>query len=75
MDSSEEKVGMKDIAGNGFGGVVETEERRMSGNCGRIVGTEDCRVVVVEDCRTGGEFKSCSMSGELHMNMFVKINS
>ena len=50
MDSSEESLGLEDIAGNGFGGVVELEERIMSGNCG----TEDRRVVVVEDYRTGG---------------------
>ena len=55
MDSSEESLGMKDIAGDGFGGVVESEERIMSGNCG----TEDRRVVVVEDCRTGGGFSFC----------------
>ena len=50
VDSSEETLGLEDIAGNGVGGVVELEERIMSGDCG----TEDCRVVVVEDCRTGG---------------------
>jgi hypothetical protein len=26
VDSSAEELGMKDIAGNGFGGVVESEE-------------------------------------------------
>ena len=43
MDSSEEKFGLEDMAGNGVGGVVELEERIMSGNCG----TEGCREVVV----------------------------
>ena len=42
VDSSVANGGMKDIAGNGFGGVVKSEERSMSGNYGRIVGTEDC---------------------------------
>ena len=32
VDSSEDNLGMKDIAGDGSGGVVESEERIMSGN-------------------------------------------
>ena len=37
---------------------------------GRIVGTEDCRVVVVEVCRTRGNLKSSSTAGESHANLF-----
>ena len=37
MDSSEEELGLEDVAGNGVGGVVSSEERTR-------VGTEDCRV-------------------------------
>ena len=54
VDSSEDNLGLEDIDGNGVGGVDGLEDRRLLGNCGRIVGTEDCRVVVAEDCRTGG---------------------
>ena len=32
MDSSEEKIGLEDIAVNGLGGVVDLEERIMPGN-------------------------------------------
>ena len=66
VGSSAEESGTKDIAGDGFGRVVDSEERSMSGNCGRIVGTEDCRVVVVEDCRTGGEF---NFDDKTHMQL------
>ena len=59
VGSSEEEFGLEDVAGNGVGGVVTLEDRIMSGSCGRIVGTEDCRVVVVEDCRAGGDLKIC----------------
>ena len=58
VDSSVEKVGMKDIAGNGFGGVVESEERIMSGSCGM----NGRRVVAVEDCRTIEAFSFCDKS-------------
>jgi len=63
VDSSEEELGLEDVAGDGVGGVVKLEERTH-------VGTEDCRVVVVEDCRTGGELKSRSHAGESHMRIF-----
>ena len=43
-------LGMKDIAGHGSGGVVESEERIVLGNCGM----KDRREVAVEDCRSGG---------------------
>ena len=62
VDLSEEKLGLEDIAGNGVSGVVELEERIMSGDCG----TEDCRVVVVEDCRTGG---GLNHDGKSHMQL------
>ena len=67
VDSLEESLGMKDIDGNGVGCVDKVEDRIMLGNCGIIVGTEDRRVVVVEDCRTRGFFKSCSHAGESQM--------
>ena len=63
MDSSEEELGSEDIDGNEVGGVVELEDRIMSGNCG----TEDTRVVAVEDFRTGGELNIFSIAGETHM--------
>ena len=56
MDSSEESLGMKDIDGNGVGDVDEVEDRILLGNCKETVGTEDRRVVVVEDCGTRGLF-------------------
>ena len=64
VDSPEEKLGFEDIAGNGVGGVVELEERTMSGDCG----TEGCRVVVVEDCRAGGELNN---DGKSHMQLLL----
>ena len=63
MDSSAEELGMKDIAGHGFGGVVESEERIISGNCGM----KDHRVVAVEDCRTGGS----TFCDESHVQLFL----
>ena len=62
---------MENIDRSGIGGVDGLEDRTLLGNCGTIVGTEDCRVVVAEDCRTGGEFNSCSIPGESHSNIFV----
>ena len=53
---------MKDIAGHGFGGAVELEERS----------TEERRVVVVEDFGTGGKFESCSHAVESHMQIFER---
>ena len=67
VDSSTEKLGLEDIDGNGVGGVDEVEDRILFGNSRRIVGMKDCRVVVVEDCRTGGELKSCSIASESRM--------
>ena len=32
VDSSEGNLGLEDIAGNGVGGVVELDEKSMSGN-------------------------------------------
>ena len=58
MDSSAEELGMKDIAGHGFGGVVESERRIVLGRCGM----KDRRVVAVEDCRTGGGSSFCDES-------------
>ena len=54
VDSSEHNLGLEGTDGNGVGGVYEVEDWILLGHCGRIVGTEDCRVVVAEDCRTGG---------------------
>ena len=68
-DSSVEKVGMKDIAGDGFGGVGKSEERSMSGDCKGTVGTEERRVVVVEEFGTGGKFESCSHAVDSHMRI------
>ena len=47
---------MKDIDGNGVGGVDKVEDRIPLGNCRGLVDTEDRRVVVVEDCGTRGTF-------------------
>ena len=55
MDSSAEELGMEDIAGHGFGGVVVSEERIVPGSCGM----KERRVVAVKDCRTGGGFSFC----------------
>ena len=52
MDSSDEKLGKEDIDSGGFDGSGDS--RILLEDCTGIVGTEDCRVVVVEDCRTGG---------------------
>ena len=49
---------MQDIVGHGFGGVVESEERIVSGSCGM----KDRRVVAVEDFRTGGRSIFCDES-------------
>ena len=50
VDSSEEKLGLEVIDRSGIGGIDGLEDDRvMLGNCGRVVGTEDCRVVVVEN--------------------------
>ena len=51
------KLALEDIDGNGAGGVDEVQDWNLFGNSGIIVGTEDCRVVVVEDCRTGGKLQ------------------
>ena len=54
VDSSEEKLGKEDIDRSRSGGIDGSEDSRiLLEDCGGIVGTEDCRVVVVEDCRTG----------------------
>ena len=63
---------MEDIDGNGVGGVDGLEDWILLGNGGRVVGTEDCRVVVLEDCRTGGKLKSCSIAGESHMQICLQ---
>ena len=63
-DSSVEKLGLEDIAGNGVGGVFGLEERIMSRDCG----TEECRVVVVEDCRTGG---GLDLDVKSHIHLFL----
>ena len=61
VDSSEESLGMKDIDGNGAGGADEVEDSIPLGNCKGTVGTEDRRVVVVEDCGTRGNLKVAAM--------------
>ena len=54
-DSSEENLGKEDIDRSRSGGIDGSEDSRiLLEGCGRIVGTEDCRVVAIEDCRTGG---------------------
>ena len=63
VDSSENNLGLEDIAVNGLGGVVELEERIMSGDCG----TEDRRIVVLEDCRIGGKL---NFDDKSHMLLF-----
>jgi len=57
VDSSAEELGTKDIAGEGFGGVVRLEERTR-------VGTEEER---------GGLQGSCFGGRELHIDMFVYV--
>ena len=65
VDSSEENLGSEDIGRSRTGGIDRSEDRMLLGNCGRVVSAEDCRVVVVEDCRTGGELKKCSIAGQI----------
>ena len=54
VDSSQEKIGKEDIDRSRSGGIDGLEDRNLLEDCGGIVGTENCKVVVVEDCRTGG---------------------
>ena len=54
VDSCEDKMGKEDIDRDKSGGIDGLEDRILLEDCGRVVGTENCRVVVVEDCRTGG---------------------
>ena len=54
MDSSEGKFGKEDIDMSKSGCIDGLEDRILWEDCGGGVGTEDCRVVVVEECRTGG---------------------
>ena len=69
VDSSEEKLGEEDIERSRSGGIDGLEDRILLEDCGGVVGTEDCRAVVGEDCRSGGELKSCSIAGESHMQL------
>ena len=62
MDSSEEKIGKVDVDRSRNGGIDGLEDDRiLLEDCGRMVSTEDCRVVGVGGCRTGGS----------HMDLFL----
>ena len=56
MDSSEEKLGTEGIDRSRTGCIDGSEDSRiLFGDCWKIVGTENSRVVVdVEDCKVGG---------------------
>ena len=56
VDSSEEKFGLEDFAGNGVGGVVELEDRIMSGDCG----TEDCIAGQEENLKIAAHPANCT---------------
>ena len=60
VDSSEENIGKVDVDRSKSGGIDGFEDDRiLLEDCGGIVGMEDCRVVVAEDCRTGGSHMEC----------------
>ena len=62
MDSSEERLGMERIDRSRHGGIDKVEDCRI------LLG--DCRADFEEEsCAGVGGLKSCSMSGELHMNI------
>ena len=64
MDSSEERLGTEGIDRSRRGGIDKVENSRIR--------LGDCRVVLEEEnCVGVGGLKSCSMSGESHMNIFV----
>ena len=66
MDSSEDNLGMKEIDGDGFGGVVESEERSR-------VGTEES-CGLRGSCCGGLKGSFCgglSMVNKSHMQMFL----
>ena len=65
MDSSEEEFGLVGVAGNGFGGDVELEERSR-------VGTEDRRDGVLKGSVCGGLQGSYCGGGESHIDIFLK---
>ena len=75
VDSSDEVLGVEDIDRSGIGDIDGLEDQILLGDSVRVVGTQDCRVVVVEDYRTGGELKSCRIFGEPHMLFFVEDDS
>ena len=55
MHLSEENVGKVDIHKSRIGGIDGPDiDRILMKDCKGIMGTEDCRVVAEEDCRTGG---------------------
>ena len=65
MDSSEEEFGLVGVAGNGFGGDVELEERSR-------VGTEDRRDGGLTSRLCGGLQGSYCGGGESHIDMFLR---
>ena len=59
LDSSEEELGLEDVAGDGVGGVVRSKQRAR-------VGTEDCSRVAL-----GGLQGSICGGGESHIDNFL----
>ena len=55
MDSSEEKIGKVGIDRSRIGGIDGSEvDRILWEDCSGLKGTEDCKVIVEEDCRDRG---------------------
>ena len=65
LDSSAESLGMKGIDRSRNGGIDRVEDRRNH--------LGDCRVDVDVESRVGiGGLESHCMSGEMHMNIFLR---